>query len=59
MHGLFISSVEKYAEKSICDVSYLQLYLLDMCDVVLVEVFAPSFLLRDQINVTLYISPFL
>ncbi len=59
MHGLFISSVEKYAEKSICDVSYLQFYLLDMCGVVRVEVFAPSFLLRDLINVTLYQSPFL
>jgi hypothetical protein len=47
-----IVSAEKYVERSICDVSYLQLYLLDMCDVVLIEVFAPSFLLRDQINVT-------
>ena len=59
MDNFFIFSVGKHVEKSICDVSYLQLYLLDMCDVVLVEVFAPSFLLRDLINVTLYISPFL
>ena len=59
MNYFLIFSAEKYVERSICDVSYLQFYLLDMCDVVRVEVFAPSFLLRDQINVTLYISPFL
>ncbi len=52
MNHFFIFSAEKYVERSICDVSYLQFYLLDMCDVVRVEVFAPSFLLRDQINVT-------
>lgn len=43
MNYLFIFSVEKYVERSICDVSYLQFYLLDMCDVARVEVFAPSF----------------
>lgn len=43
MNYFFIFSAEKYVERSICDVSYLQLYLLDMCVVFLFEVFAPSF----------------